>query len=147
MSRYLVDSNVIVYPLDRRDPWKQARAREVLRRLEGTGSGALPAQALAELANVALRKLIPPVPPRLVLQQVESLTGAFPVHPLTAGVVREALRGVARWRLSYYDAQVWAVARIHSIAVVLSEDFTSGSTVDGVGFLNPFDPGLDPSAL
>ena len=39
-----------------------------------------------------------------------------------------------------WDAQIWAVARLHGIPAILSEDFSSGSVVDGVGFLNPFLP-------
>ena len=32
-TRYVVDTNVLVYALDRREPEKRERAREVLRRI------------------------------------------------------------------------------------------------------------------
>jgi predicted nucleic acid-binding protein len=41
--------------------------------------------------------------------------------------------------MSYYDAQIWASARLNQIPTVFSEDFASGSTVEGVTFINPFD--------
>jgi predicted nucleic acid-binding protein len=41
--------------------------------------------------------------------------------------------------LSYYDAQIWAVARLGQVAVVLSEDFNPGAVLDGVAFTNPLD--------
>ena len=43
---------------------------------------------------------------------------AFPLLPLTGPVVLEALRGVGEHMLSYYEAQIWAVARLGQVGVV-----------------------------
>ena len=145
-ARYVLDTNVLVYALDRREPEKRDRAREVLRRL-GTNGAILPAQVLSEFANVCLRKLEPRPDPAAVQREVERLLLAFPVLPLTGPVVLEALRGVREHLLSYYDAQIWAVARLGQVGVVLSEDFTPGAVLDGVSFANPLDPAFDLLAL
>ena len=65
---------------------------------------------------------------------------AFPVPPLTGPAVLEALRGVRDHGLSYYDAQIWAIARLGQVGVVLSEDFDPGAALKGVKFVNPLDP-------
>jgi predicted nucleic acid-binding protein len=145
--RYLVDSNILVYTLDVRDPDKRERAKEVIRRVALSGNAALPVQGLSELSNVCLRKLEPALDPRRVRQEVERLYTAFKVIPLTAPVVMEALRGVDEHQLSYYDAQIWGAARLAQIPVVLSEDFNPGATLDGVSFLNPFDTAFEPAIL
>jgi predicted nucleic acid-binding protein len=145
-ARYVLDTNVLVYALDRRAPEKRARAREVLRRLGASGA-VLPAQVLSEFANVCLRKLEPRPDPAAVQREVERLLLAFPVLPLTGPVVLEALRGVREHLLSYYDAQIWAVARLGQVGVVLSEDFNPGAVLDGVSFANPLDPAFDLLAL
>jgi predicted nucleic acid-binding protein len=144
---YLLDSNVLVYTLDARDPDKRRRAKEVIRVVAMSGSAALPVQSLSELSNVCLRKLEPALEPRVIRWEVEKLYTAFKVIPLTAPVVMEALRGVYEHQLSYYDAQVWATARLAQIPVVLSEDFNPGATLDGVSFLNPLDNAFDPAIL
>jgi len=72
---------------------------------------------------------------------------AFPLLPLTGSVVLEALRGVGEHTLSFYDAQIWAVARLGHMGVVLSEDFNPGAVLDGVSFTNPLDPDFDLAAL
>jgi len=144
-ARYVVDTNVLVYTLDRREPEKRERAREVLRR--GAGSAAVPAQVLSEFANACSRKLEPRPDPELVRRQVERLMLAFPVLPLTGPVVLEALRGVREHLLSYYDAQIWAVARLGQVGVILSEDFNPGAVLDGVSFINPLDPAFDLAAM
>ena len=71
---------------------------------------------------------------------------AFPVLPLTGPVVLEALRGVGEHMLSYYDAQIWAVARLGQVGVVLSEDFSPGTVLDGVSFTNALEPEFDLAA-
>ena len=146
-TRYLVDTNILVYVHDGTEPDKRARAKDVLARVGGEPSAALPAQALAEFASVALRKLKPPMDPALLYAQVEALERVFPVLPLTPAVVLEAIRAVRERKLSYYDAQVWAAAKLGQIPVLLSEDFDSGAVLEGVTFLNPFIPEFDVSSL
>src|SRR5215208_4794172 len=146
-ARYVVDTNVLLYALNRREPEKRERAREVLRRVGGAGTAALPAQVLSEFGGACLRKLEPPPDPETVRREVERLMLAFPVLPLTGPVVLEALRGVREHLLSYYDAQIWAVARLGQVGMVLSEDFNPGAVIDGVLFTNPLEPAFDLAAL
>jgi predicted nucleic acid-binding protein len=146
-ARYVVDTNLLVYAVDRREPEKRELAREVLRRVGGAGTAALPSQVLSEFANACLRKLEPKPEPEAVRREVERLMLAFPVLPVTGPVVLEALRGVGEHMLSYYDAQIWAVARLGQVGVVLSEDFNPGAVLDGVSFTNPLDPAFDLATL
>lgn len=146
-ARYLLDANVLVYSVDPRESGKRERSREVLRKVASDGSAVLPSQALSEFANACLKKLRPPPDPAVIEREVEHLLLAFPVLPLTGPVVLEALRGVREYRLSYFDAQVWAVARLGQVPVILSEDFNPGSVLDGVRFVNPLPPEFDPATL
>jgi predicted nucleic acid-binding protein len=146
-ARYVVGTNLLVYAVDPREPEKRDRAREVLRRVGGAGTGALPAQVLSEFANACLQKLEPRPDSATVQREVERLLLAFPALPLTGPVVLEALRGVREHRLSYYDAQIWAVARLGQAGVILSEVFNPGVVLDGVSFANPLDPAFDLAAL
>ena len=151
MARYLLDTNVLVYSVDEREPEKRDRAIDVLTRVGRPGpsgpSGMLPAQALAEFSRVAMGRLKPPVPADDVYRQVGLYERTFPVVPLTPAVVLEAVRGVRDHGFPYYDAQIWAAAKLNQVPVVLSEDFASGSTVEGVTFVDPFDPAFDTSEL
>src|SRR5918994_4668528 len=104
-ARYVVDTNLLVYALDRREPEKRERAREALRRVGRGGTAALPAQVLSEFGGACLRKLEPRPEPETVRREVERLMLAFPLLPLTGPVVLEALRGVKEHLLSNYDAQ------------------------------------------
>ena len=72
------------------------------------------------------------------MQQTQRLAHAWPVFPLTPFIVLEATRGVRDHQLAYWDAQIWAAARLNQIPVIFSEDFNAGSVLEGVRFVNPF---------
>lgn len=138
--RYVIDTNLLVYLHDVNTPAKRARASAVIEHLAVAQNSAIPAQVLAEFASVALRKMKPPLDPEGVREQIERFIDVFTVLPLSPAVVLEAIRGVRDHKLAYYDAQIWAAARIGQIPAVLSEDFNSGGAVEGVVFINPFAP-------
>lgn len=142
MPPVLIDTNVLVYTFDQNDPPRQERAIQVLRALEESASGRLSVQCLAEFCAVAMRRLRPVMSPAETLVQVERFQRIFPVYNLTPMIILEALRGVREHQASYYDAQIWASARLNQIPVVFSEDFNQG-ILEGVRFVNPFLPDFD----
>ncbi len=71
----------------------------------------------------------------------------FWVWPAGAGLLLDAMRATRRYGFSYWDALIWAAAREAAVTTVLSEDFTDGSTIEGVAFLNPFTDVFDIDAL
>src|SRR5574341_612402 len=132
MPLILLDTNVIVYACDPGEPVKRDLAGQVLRHLEQAGNGRLSVQCLSEFASATMRRLHPPLTPAEAAQQVERLTLSFPVFDLTPMIVLEALRGVREHRLSYYDAQVWATARLNQVPIIFSEDFNANAILEGV---------------
>jgi len=145
--RYLLDTNILVYAVDRNESDKRHEASALLRQVGASGGAMLPAQTLAEFANVSLRHLQPPLSPDDVYRIIEQFEQVFRVLPLTPAIVLEAVRGVRDHRLGYYDSQIWAAARLNQVPYVLSEDFNTGATLDGVTFLNPFAKEFDVSNL
>ena len=140
MAPIIIDTNLLVYLYDQNQPARQSRAMEVLNQLELMGLGRLSVQNLAEFFSVSIRKLSPPLSPREALEQVNLFTRVWPVYDLTPLIVLEATRGVRDYQMSYYDAQIWATARLNQIPVIFSEDFNVGATLEGIQFINPFAP-------
>ena len=138
MTPILIDTNLLVYLFDQNEPQRQARAQYVLGELELNQTGRLSVQNLAEFFSVATRKLKPKLSPVQALDQISKFTRLWPIYDLTTLIVLEACRGVRDYQLSYYDAQIWATARLNQIPVIFSEDFNEGSTLEGIRFVNPF---------
>lgn len=147
MSDVLIDTNVVVYAYDVRDRRKQECALNILRHLVADGRGRISAQVLGEFVRVTTRKLDPALTPDEAADQAAALAAAWPVVPITAFIVLEAARGVSTHQLGYWDAQIWATARLNQIRTVLTEDFADGREMDGVRFVNPFAPAFEPASL
>lgn len=138
MPPILIDTNLLVYLYDVQSPDKAEQARRVLEHLESTHSGWVSVQSLAEFIQVVTRKLAPPLTPDEALAQVNLFMRTWPIFDLTPLVVLEAARGFRDHNLSYYDAQIWAIARLNQITLIFSEDFSDGQVLEGVRFVNPF---------
>ena len=141
-STVLLDTNVLVYAYDRSERRKQEQARALLEVLATAGTAALSTQVLGEFFTVITRKIKHPLGVREGLERLEHHARIWPVLEITETIVLQAARAVRDHQMHFWDAQLWAVARLHDIPAILSEDFGSGSVVDGVGFLNPFLPGF-----
>lgn len=134
----LIDTNLLIYLYDKGSPEKSKKAKLVLGKLDQQSRGCLSVQNLAEFLSVSTRKLDPPLSFSEALDQVDLFIQMWSVLDLTTMVVLEAARGCRDHGLSYYDAQIWATARLNQVPVVFSEDFTDGQVLDGVRFVNPF---------
>lgn len=146
MPASLVDSNVLVYAHDFRDLRKQRVAIDAVSRLSVAGMAAVSAQCLSEFF-VTVTRLPDAMTARQALDQVERMARACRVVDVSGAVVLEGLRGAERHGMSIWDALIWSAAKLNQIPVVLSEDFQDGRVVEGVRYVNPFDPGFDVSSL
>lgn len=144
--KILMDTNILVYAYDPVDETRQEKAVQILNHLHLNGSGCLSAQCLAEFFSVMIRpKHNTParLTPAEAVKTISHLAAQFEIYPLTALTIMEAGRGVRDYHLSYYDAQIWAVARLNQTQIVFSEDFQHGQSLEGVRFINPFQPSFD----
>jgi predicted nucleic acid-binding protein len=138
----LVDTNVLVYAYDRAFPQKQRLALATLDYLAIHGSGAISTQVLAEFFVTITRKIAAPLSVEDAYTRVENYLQSWAVLEQSGLVVLEAARGVRDYRMSFWDAQIWASARLNQIACVLGEDFSTGSVIEGVRFVSPFAEGF-----
>lgn len=137
-DRVLVDTNVLVYAYDRAASAKQGQALEVLDDLLATSSGLLSTQVLGEFFVTVTRKITYPLSLREAEVRIHNLLRAWPVIEVTGLIVLEAARGVREHRFSFWDAQIWAAAKLNQIPVVFSEDFSDGRITEGIRFIDPF---------
>jgi predicted nucleic acid-binding protein len=141
-ARILLDTNVLVYVYDLAEPGKQQRALEVVDGLITAELGAVSTQVLGEFFVVLTRRLASPLTATAAYIRLQHYSQVLRVFEMTAATVLEAARGVRDYRFSYFDAQIWATARLNQIPTVFSEDFNTGANIEGVTFINPFSAGF-----
>ena len=143
MGEVLIDTNVLVYAHQPAEAVKYAQAVRAVVALTDTGLGRLSAQVLGEFVSATTRGKRPILAMDEALAQVALLADAVPVLDVTRLIVLEATRGVRQHRLSYYDAQIWATARLNQVPTIFTEDFEDGRRLEGVQFVNPLVSGFD----
>jgi len=137
----LIDTNVLVYRVDPRDPRKQRLATETLRARLGDDATRIAHQAVVEFVAATTRPLAggpPLLSPAEARQEAEDLLSQFTVLWPTDALVRLALRGAAAYGLSWFDAHMWAYAEHYGLDEILSEDFATDRLYGTVRIVNPF---------
>ena len=138
----LVDTNVLVYRYDPRFPRKQEIATALLRRGIEEDSIRVPHQALLEFVAVATRMRgsdgLPLLERTDALREAEEMLSQFTILYPSEGVLRTALRGAAAYRLSWFDAHLWACAEYYGLDEIVSEDFEDGRMLGSVRIRDPF---------
>lgn len=142
MTSILIDTNVLVYSCDVREPAKREQALRILARLQAENIGCFSVQCIAEFFHAATRGEIPILTIPEAVEQANILLASFPTFPLTPMLLVNGMLAVREYRLSYYDAQIWACAQLNQIPVIFSEDFPDRQTLEGVRFVNPFAEGF-----
>lgn len=141
----LVDTNVLVYRFDPRDPVKQRTARTLLEAGIAADSLVLAHQSIVEFVAAVIRpqrhlRGRPLLPLTEALIEAEGLMVQFPILYPTRELLLTAMRGAVAYGLPWFDAQLWACAEINGLPEILSEDFQHGRHYGGVRAVNPFLP-------
>ena len=135
MAAFL-DSNVLIYSVDRTDSTKNQTARKIVKAAAHGGAAyAISIQTLTEFSNVCLKKLaMPPVSVVRFLRYFNQMSIVIPDAALvTRGVEIKALYGI-----QYYDAMMVAAAERAGMSEILTEDLGDGQLYCGVRAVNPF---------
>ena len=81
-------------------------------------------------------------PESVAFAGLERYAATMRVLDMRVPVIFEAARARPALLPLLLRRQIWASARLEGIDVVLSEDFASGTEIEGVRFVDPFAPGF-----
>ena len=130
-----VDSNVLLYSLDSRDPSKRDLANQWLDALWSAGTGRLSWQVLNESYVNATGKL--GVRHDAVRRSIE-LFAEWNTVETNLSLVRRAWHWVDQSGVNYWDSLIVAAAEQAGCRWLLSEDFQTGRRFGALSAVNPF---------
>ncbi len=134
---FALDSNVLVYAVDKGAQAKHAMAGNIVNAASGADA-ALAEQSIMEFINVATKKVR--LPPSDVLPFVREFQRNFELLLPSRTVFDDTLALLSRHQLSVFDARILAVCGAHGCDYLLSEDLQDGARYGSVTVLNPFAP-------
>ncbi|MEA3466697.1 MAG: PIN domain-containing protein [Thermodesulfobacteriota bacterium] len=135
MNKVFLDSNLIVYANDQRDPEKQQRSLEIIKELMLDGRGVISSQVLQEYANTALLKLHQEH--SIIIRQL-TLLESFEVVLLQPLLIRRAIEIRAAYNISFWDSCIISAAEHAGCNAIYSEDLNADQYYSGIKLHNPY---------
>ena len=130
-----LDTNVLVYSIDGKDPTKQVVAREIVVSAVRGGGFLISAQVLNEFSNIALLKL------KLSVEEARKFVSFFSrigVVSLESRWTDAALLLKQRYETQFFDSLLLAAAQENGCDEILTEDLNDGQMYGSVKAVNPF---------
>ena len=134
-ARSFLDTNILIYSIDRANPGKQDTALELISRHAKERTGIISTQVLQEFYSAATRKLgVEPLQARQHLRDFR----VFDIVQVTPAIIEEGIDCSIINQLSFRDALIIAAAATAASSELLSEDLNHGQTIQGITVRNPF---------
>jgi predicted nucleic acid-binding protein len=135
-----IDTNVLIYSLDKNNPAKESKARALIRQLRASPDGVLvPWQVVGEFLRF-LRMLQDQG--RLSRHRLERIflvyRCLFPIALPTTSVLDQALSLTSRYSLSHWDSMLLGACLEAGIIRLYTEDMGAPVVIDGIELINPF---------
>lgn len=144
MSLTFVDTNVIAYARDARQPAKQSIAESWLSALARRREGRISSQILIEFYAVATHPKKLDLPAASAQADCRALLAWEPIAP-DLSLFESAWSLQDRYNFSWWDALIVAAALRQECTLLLSEDLQHGQVIDNrLTLINPFAPDAPP---
>lgn len=138
--RTFIDSNILLYAVDRHDRARRQKARTVIKDLIKSGLGVVSTQVAQEFYVIATKKLgVEPLAAKRVVEMLHQLDFVSVNMELLLAAIDCSILS----RISFWDALIVVSARSSGCKVLLSEDLTDSQLINGVRVCNPFKSPLD----
>ena len=134
-----VDTNILLYSIDRSEPEKQAKAQRVIQELHSAAERTfLLWQVLGELGQQLRRwREQGKLTAAEFAEHVQGFRHLFPLVLPTPEVFDLAVSLADRFSLSHWDSMIVASCRAAAVTRLYTEDMGAPRTIDGVELINP----------
>lgn len=134
MSKIFLDTNILIYAMDRHDEKKKENCRRLLNMAANEFSGVISTQVMQEFYVTATKKLgADPLIVKDILHSFER----FEIVLNTPELIKEAIDCSIINQLSFWDALIVVSAESARCEKLWTEDLNDGQLIRGVRIENP----------
>jgi len=134
-NKFFIDTNILIYSLDKFDKSKRKKARALLKDITRNDSGVISTQVLQEFYVAATKKLNADP---LMIKEIISSFEKFEVVQITVEMIKDSIDASLLNKISFWDALIVISAEIAKCTMLVTEDLSSGQIIKGVKIINPF---------
>ena len=137
MSKVFVDTNILVYSMDKHDLQKMKKSRSILKKLKKDMHGVISTQVLQEFYVAATQKLkADPIMVKDIIRSFEN----FEIITITPAIIENAIDCSILNMISFWDALIVSAAESAKCSQLWTEDLNTGQIIRGVKVVNPLIP-------
>lgn len=134
MAKAFLDTNILIYQLDSRDPTKQKRCREIVRTFVSNHEAVISTQILQEFYVACTMKLkIKPILVKGIMHGFENME----VVTIGIDLINNAIDASIQYQISFWDSLVVVSAESAKCQYLLTEDLNEGQIIRNVRIRNP----------
>ena len=135
MSKFFLDTNILLYTLDANDKSKQAKARKLIQTVIEQDISVISTQVLQEFYVASTTKLgVEPLLAKSIMRSFENME----IVQITPYLIGEAVDTSILNVISFWDSLIVVAAESARCELLYSEDLNSGQIIRGVMIENPF---------
>ena len=135
MSKFFLDTNILLYTLDANDKSKQAKARKLIQTVTEQDILVISTQVLQEFYVASTTKLgVEPLLAKNIMRSFENME----IVQITPYLIGEAVDTSILNVISFWDSLIVVAAESARCELLYSEDLNSGQIIRGVMIENPF---------
>jgi len=138
VSKIFIDTNLIVYTLDKSNVYKQERARNIIRKIVDVHQLVISTQVIKEFYVVAINKMkADPIIVKNIIHNFRNME----IVTNDLELIEQAIDISVISQISFWDSLIIAAAEKANCEYIFSEDLNPGQTYRGVLVVNPFETG------
>lgn len=136
MSKIFIDTNILVYSIDKKDELKRQKARRILKKIIESHQPVISTQVIKEFFVVSTAKLqADPIVVKNILHNFHNME----IVNNDLELIEQAIDISVISQISFWDALIIAAAEKAHCEFVFSEDLNSGQSYRGVLAINPLE--------
>ncbi len=134
-DKIFIDTNILIYSLDKHDPQKMEKARTILEEVREKHIGVMSTQVMQEFYVAAAKKMDgDPIVIKGILNQLSN----FEIVSISSELIFSAIDCNILNRISFWDSLIIIAAASAKCKEIWTEDLNHDQVIQGVHIKNPF---------
>ena len=134
MPKVFIDTNILVYQMDKRDHAKRSVCRDLVRKAAANGDAVISTQVLQEFYVATTTKLhIDPILIKSIMHTLENME----VVAVGNELIDDAIDASIQYKLSFWDSLIVVAAESAKCETLYTEDLNDGQIIRNVRIANP----------
>ncbi len=135
VSKIFLDTNILVYTVDRNDKKKLSQARKLLENVIANDKPVISTQVLQEFYSATTTKL---KLDKIIAKNIIHNFRNMEIVQVDLGIIEQGIDISLLSQISFWDSLIIAAAEQANCNMIYSEDLNDTQTIRGIKIVNPF---------